>query len=211
MRLGLVAFLLLVLSACGAQRWMSDLAYEMREVAVSLDDGNCSGTLIGGTRVVTAKHCIAGKKEIAVTFWNGEKRAARAKWMAAAHDAGVIEFEGAKAKVFAAIDCSPMEWGEPFQWVGQPSMLQWNFGAGFVSQDGPVKDFRLMGDGDFVAVSANFNPGDSGAGLISNSGRIRGVVTAYITTKTDVFSSSQSGNGLMTPASAFCGEMEKAL
>jgi hypothetical protein len=61
-----------------------------------------------------------------------------------------------------------------------------------------------------VVVHANFNPGDSGAGLIGEDGRVRGVVSAFLITRLG-FSASQSGNGLMTPASAFCKEMDAAL
>lgn len=212
MRLCLAAFLLLVLSAC-AGRYLPDLAYDMRETAVLLDSAEygCSGTIVAANLVLTAVHCLPGPNgEIKVVMRNGETRTGKTVWQHSAFDAGLIAFDGPKAKTFVEIDCKPMEWGEPVQWIGNPSALRWNYGAGFVSQEETVIHPRTGEDTGFVVVHANFNPGDSGAGLISEDGRLRGVVSAFLVTQLG-FSASQSGNGLMTPASGFCKEMEAAL
>jgi S1-C subfamily serine protease len=211
MRNWFIASLLLVLSAC-AGRYLPDLAYDMRETAVVLEaaEYGCSGTIVAKNQVLTAAHCLPGPGgEVKVVFRNGETRTGRAIWQSETMDAGLIEFDGAASKVFAQIDCKPMEWGEPVQWIGNPSILQWNYGSGFVSQEETVKKPDGTDTG-FVVVHANFNPGDSGAGLFSADGRVRGVVSAFLITRLG-FSASQSGNGLMTPASAFCAEMDGAL
>jgi S1-C subfamily serine protease len=213
MRNWLIAFSVLVLSACAGQRWLPDVAYDMRETAVLLQsaDYGCSGTIIAANLVLTAAHCLPGPDgEIKVIMRNGATRIGKTAWQAEKADVGVIAFDGAKSKVFAQIDCKPMEWGEPVQWVGNPSILQWNYGSGYVSQEETVIDPKTGEDTGYIVVHANFNPGDSGAGLISEDGRIRGVVSAFLITRMG-FSVSQSGNGLMTPASGFCAEMEKAL
>jgi S1-C subfamily serine protease len=212
MRNWLIVFLVLVLSAC-AGRYMPDLAYDMRETAVLLEgaDYGCSGTIVAANLVLTAAHCVPGPDgEIKVIMRNGETRTGKTVWQHEAFDAGVIRFDGDKVKVFAQIDCKPMEWGEPVQWIGNPSVLRWNYGSGYVSQEETVKHPKTGEDMGFIVVHANFNPGDSGAGLISQDGRVRGVVSALLITHLG-FSASQSGNGLMTPASAFCTEMEAAL
>jgi S1-C subfamily serine protease len=213
MRNWLIVLSVLVLSACSAQRWMPDLAYDMRETAVVLKGAEygCSGTIVAANMVLTAAHCVPGPNgEIKVVMRNGETRTGKTAWQHSKLDAALISFDGAKATNFVEIDCKPMEWGEPVQWIGNPSVLQWNYGAGYVSQEETVKHPKTGEDLGFIVVHANFNPGDSGAGLIGQDGRLRGIVSAFLVTQLG-FSASQSGNGLMTPASGFCTEMEAAL
>jgi S1-C subfamily serine protease len=214
MRLSWFAFALpLLLIAC-TNRYLPDLAYEMRETAVFLEgsDYTCSGTVVAANMVLTAKHCVPGPDgEVTVIFANGEKRTGRTIWEADSRilDVGLIQFDGDARKHFMAVDCEPMEWGEPFAWIGNPSILHWNYGAGYVSSVDPVVDSQGT-EHPMIPVHANFNPGDSGGGLISPDGHLRGVISAFLVTWLGN-SPSQSGTGLMVPASAFCTEMESAL
>lgn len=201
MRLGLVAFLLLVLSACAAYtpdnfRLISDTS-----ALVSDGMGHGSGTVIGPHRLLTAAH-VAEHDGLSVILADGSEHKAKLIWKSKTTDAAIMSFEGAPARHYAKLDCAPVEVGEPLAWVGNPLELRRVYNSGFVSgeQTGSFFEGQPM-----VPVSALFNPGDSGSGLFSPGGRVRGVVSAFAVTRIG-FGGSQSGIGLMTPASAFCAE-----
>lgn len=202
MRLVLVA-LCLVVTAC-AGTYLPRAAHVMRDASVFLQGAeyNCSGTVISKTQILTAGHCLPGPGgTIAVIFRDGSKSVAHTMWQSDNADIGILETD-TDAKVAAQIDCKPLEWGEPFWWIGNPSILQWNYSDGYVSYDGHL--FVDGRDTSLVPVHANFNPGDSGAGLFSPDGKLRGVVSSFLTTVIShpllpFPSLSQSGVGLAVP------------
>lgn len=210
MRLGLVAFLLLVLSACAAA-YLPRNFERMADTAVFLDNvnGSGSGTVIAGNLILTAGH-VAEMGEMTMTFRNGEQRHVVPMWQSKTRDAAVMRFDGAPSKTVAAIDCKPVEWGEPVQWIGNPSILRWNYSQGYVSSPDFVINPQTGENTGMVALAALLNPGDSGSGMLSEDGKIRGVGVAFLITRIG-FSASQSGNGLMVPASEFCAEMLEGL
>lgn len=210
MRLGLVASLLLVLSACAAS-YLPRGFDRMADQAVFLDNvnGSGSGTVIAGNMILTAGH-VAEMGEMTMTLRNGEQRHASPLWQSETRDVAVMEFDGAPIKAVAAIDCKPVEWGEPVQWIGNPSLLRWNYRQGYVSSPEFVLNPKTGENTGMVALAALLNPGDSGSGMLSEDGKVRGVGVAFLITHIG-FSASQSGNGLMVPASEFCAEMLEGL
>jgi len=207
MRSFIFASLVLVLSACAASylpdnfRLISDSS-----VFVGNGGGHGSGTIIGPHRVLTAAH-VAEHGNLVVTLADGTTRKAALLWKSEKEDAAILKLEGASVRGAATLDCDPVEVGEPLAWVGNPLQMTRVYNSGFAS--GQITTVYL--GQQLVPVSALFNPGDSGSGLFSPDGRVRGVVSAFAVTQLGFMGASQSGIGLMTPTSVFCDEMKAGL
>lgn len=205
MRVWLAAFLAVALAACVSL--VPDDYDRMLGSAVIMEGGggHGSGTVIWPNLVLTAGH-IPDVPGMQVRFHDGDTRKAMVVWRSTDMDMALWSFDG-EPMAYMPIDCSPLEIGEPFSWIGNPAIVRFNLMRGFVSSLVPVEyDYewiRLM-----VVVSALFNPGDSGSGIFDDDGEIRGIVTGAVISRING-SSSQSGNGLVLPASAFCPELKE--
>ena len=214
MRQAIAAFLLLVLSAC-AVSYLPTHFDRMAQTAVFLENqnGSGSGTVIAGNLVLTAGH-VAEMGEMEMVLRDGTKRHAVPLWKHSMRDVAVMKFDGDPIAEVAALDCKPVEWGEPVQWIGNPSILRWNYSRGYVSSPDNVVNPRTGDDTGMVPLAALLNPGDSGSGMFSDEGLIRGVGVAFLITRIPTMygaAPSQSGNGLMVPTSEFCEDMVAAL
>lgn len=215
MRNWLIAFSVLVLSACAANNYLPRNFERMAGTAVFLENVNVhgSGTIVAGNLVLTAAH-VAEMGEMTLTLRDGSQRHASPLWKSETRDVAVMRFDGAPIKAVAVVDCKPIEWGEPVQWIGNPNILRWNFSRGYVSSPEPVMHPKTGESTGMVPLAAMLNPGDSGSGMLSEAGEVRGVGVASLLTRIGAgfgSSLSQSGNGLMVPASEFCADMVAGL
>jgi S1-C subfamily serine protease len=197
----------LVLSAC-ASGYLPASFDNVADTAVFIkaENGTGSGTVIAQNLVLTAKHVAAMKAPLTIELMDGTKRTAVVLWQDD-KDAAVLKVDGAPLKHAANIDCRPVEMGEPLQWIGSPLKTKFNYQRGYVSSPNSWQE-----EGDFKKqrpVQANFNPGDSGSGLFDMDGNLRGVVDAFVVLQATMMSVSQSGIGLMLPASEFCNSMDR--
>lgn len=207
MRIWLAAFLAVALAACASL--VPDDYDDMLEAAVIIEDGagHGSGTVIWPNLVLTAGH-IPDSPDMQVRFHDGETHHLDLVWRSSEMDVAIWAFSGL-LRPYMPIDCSPMEVGEAFSWIGNPSIVRFNLMRGFVSSMAPLEYENTDWLKYMLVVSAMFNPGDSGSGIFDSDGEIRGIVTAAVISQINS-SSSQSGNGLVLPASAFCEEMDAA-
>lgn len=207
MRIWLAALLAVALAACASL--VPDDYDDMLEAAVIIEDGagHGSGTVIWPNLVLTAGH-IPDSPAMQVRFHDGDIRKATLVWRSTDMDVAVWSFDGAPM-AYMPIDCSPLVVGDTFSWIGNPSIARFNLMRGFVSSLAPLEYENTDWLKYMLVVSAMFNPGDSGSGIFDNDGEIRGIVTAAVISRINS-SSSQSGNGLVLPASAFCEEMDAA-
>lgn len=205
MRVWLAAFLAAALAACASL--VPDDYDRMLAAAVVVEGGggHGSGTVIWPNLVLTAGH-IPDVPDMQVRFADGDTRPTRVVWRSEEMDVAIWAFDGLPM-AYMPIDCSPMAVGERFSWIGNPSIVRFNLMRGFVSSLVPVEyDYEWLKF--MVVVSAMFNPGDSGSGIFDDDGEIRGIITGAVISRINN-SSSQSGNGLVLPASAFCPALEE--
>jgi serine protease Do len=205
-----IAAFSVLLSACATPALLPESFDTIYRTSVLLEDahGHGTGTIIAGNLVLTAAH-VAEQEALKVTLHDGAQREAKLAWKSATVDVAVLRFDGAPIKETAVIDCRRVERGEWMQWVGNPSILRKNYNTGFVSSP----DLVIANKGEMtgmIPLSANINPGDSGSGMFDDFGHVRGVAVAFLTTNIPQgfgFAPSQSGIGLMVPASQFCADM----
>lgn len=173
-------------------------------VLVADDNGHGTGTLIGSSTVLTAAHVASENTDWTITFSDGRTVHAKTQWVSKKYDVALLALDTPQTGA-VGVDCKPLRLGERFAFVGNPSILKQNLTLGYVSSVSAsgVKD---LDDSGLIPVASMFNPGDSGSGIFSDDGRVRGIVIAFIYTLIGPFP-SQSGNGLVLPASVICGEV----
>lgn len=195
----------LLLTACVSTALPSHISEMVAaSVLVSDDSGHGTGTLIGPSTILTAGHVASENTDFTITFSDGRKAHAKTQWVGDKYDMALLRLD-APQEGAVDIDCSPLKLGERFFFVGNPSILKQNLTLGYVSSTTPSGNDDMDG-AKLVPVASMFNPGDSGSGIFSDAGEVRGIVIAFLYTMIGPIP-SQSGNGLVMPASVVCEEL----
>ena len=127
--------------------------------------------------VVTNAHVLCpGTSWITVTSSDGrtaQGRVLRAdRWL----DVGLVSVQGLSAKPLELGDASALERGEVVVMMGSPRGMDFTFSQGIVSHPN-----RVMMGVSFLQIDAAVNPGNSGGPLLDHAGRAVGIVSAMIT------------------------------
>jgi S1-C subfamily serine protease len=148
----------------------------------SQDDGVATGSgfAIGGGRVVTNHHVVAGADEVAVKL-RGRRVAARVLRSEPSTDLAVVRVPARQAGRLEALplgDSRAVRPGDPAVVLGNPLGLARTLTAGVVSAVGRRIDAP---DGapirDAIQTDAAINPGNSGGPLLDARGRVIGVIS----------------------------------
>jgi S1-C subfamily serine protease len=146
------------------------------------DDGVATGSgfAIGGGRVVTNHHVVAGADEVAVKL-RGRRVAARVLRSEPSTDLAVVRVPARQAGRLEALplgDSRAVRPGDPAVVLGNPLGLARTLTAGVVSAVGRRIDAP---DGapirDAIQTDAAINPGNSGGPLLDARGRVIGVIS----------------------------------
>jgi S1-C subfamily serine protease len=191
---GLLAFL----TACASMNLV-----DVRSTTVKVSDGfgHGSGTFVSPDTVLTAAHVVRPDGPIQLEFPDGSKVGATVLWIDDKSDAALLKAD-TKVKSWSPIICESLKLGERVFTFGNPGILR------FVLTEGVVAATETMGaqkanlpEGmpseiePMLTVSADWEPGDSGAAVFDKRGRVRGVVSI-------VFGTDRGGvsnNALITP------------
>lgn len=195
----LILFAVLCLTACAG---ISDLASTRdTTVKVSSGFGHGSGTLISPTEILTARHVVRAGETLLIEFYDGTLKAAKVTWMAEDSDAAILTLES-PVRHYSAIDCRPLKLGDHVHTFGNPEFLRFVYTEGVIADDAAIGVHEaLMPPGmpadvkPMLMTSANWEPGDSGAAVFDEQGRVRGLVSI-------VFNTDRGGisnNALITP------------
>lgn len=193
------AFGLLFMTACASG---PDLNFSRTTaVKVSSGFGHGSGTLISPTEILTARHVVRAGETLLIEFYTGTLTSAKVTYMGEHDDAAILTLEKPQ-RYFSAIDCRPLKLGEKVYTLGNPEFLRFMYTEGVIADSGELGMQEAMlppGMPEDVArmvlVSANWEPGDSGAAVFDMHGKVRGVVSI-------VFNTDRGGisnNSLITP------------
>lgn len=215
MRNWLIAFSVLVLSACATSLLPSDFA-EVRGTVARVENasGLGSGTFIRSNVVLTAGHMIQNdQEEFTVTRYDGSTTKATVLWRSETMDVALLKTE--VSGPYASLDCAPLDVGTEFFTIGNPMKFPWLVTRGFVSSSrlveedsnllpqAPPKEMRL---GRARYASADWEGGDSGSALFNHDGKIIGTVSGGLLDKGRL-----TDNSFFMPASEFCPEIKAAL
>jgi S1-C subfamily serine protease len=210
MRNWFIAFSVLVLSACAAQRFIAPDLEEVRETTVRVWAGatHGSGTVIARNQILTAAHVVRDYNGVEVEFNDGRRAKATVERISDADDAAVLRIEE-PAEFAAVIDCAPLRLGERVFTLGNPSFLHSILTEGVVANASPLGAQQAMLPPGMpepikpaIMVSADWEGGDSGAGVFDVNGRLRGIVFGGFT-----FEGEHTNNSFMTPVTVLeqCG------
>lgn len=126
--------------------------------------GSCSGTFIGPGLLLTASHCFR-EGDWLLTVNNEPVNVESIRHDGADHALVVVDYPNT-----AWVPTSPdMAQGQPVFMYGNPANRRDLFRRGYISG----------WDGQQIYVDMTIGPGDSGAGVFDDKGRLIGVVTGY--------------------------------
>jgi len=180
MRAYIVACLLALLTACAGLPSFVDL----RDTAVKVSDntGHGSGTVISKDLILTAAHVVRGGDLFDIEYYDGHVAVASVEWIDEESDMAFLRLES-PAKFAAVIDCKPLQLGERVFTLGNPGLLRFVLTEGIVagsdslgSQAAFLPPGMPMEVKPTISVSADWEGGDSGAGVFDMRGRVRGIV-----------------------------------
>lgn len=163
------------------------------ESSVLIVDGEKggTGTYIGPNLVLTAAHLLQG--DPVIINHDGVTAPARIQYVNETLDVALlIVLNAKKYESTLKLNCNSLEPLDEFKWVGNPVGFRKNWGKGYVSST------EYMGSPWLLPVAATFNHGDSGAGLVNEDHEVIGIVIGFA-------GGDPSPNGLILPASNFCG------
>jgi serine protease Do len=196
-----ILFALLLTGLAGCAAWPDLVDIRATTVKVSEGFGHGSGTFIGPDTVLTAAHVVRPGGPLVLDFPDGSTADAEILWIDDRSDAALLK-TGHKAKGWAPISCQPLQLGERVFTFGNPGFLRFVLTEGIVAgtetmgaQQARLPEGMPVDVEPMVTVSADWEPGDSGAAVFDMKGRVRGVVSI-------VFGTDRGGvsnNSLMTP------------
>jgi serine protease Do len=157
-----------------------------------------SGVIINSDgHILTNNHVIKGAQEIKVSLADGGSRTFSARVVGADSltDLAVLKIEAADLPVITFADSDRLQVGDVALAVGNP------FGVGKTVTMGIVSALNRGGLGieayeNFIQTDAAINPGNSGGALIDAEGRLIGINTAILASK----SGGNEGIGFAIPS-----------
>lgn len=187
--------LLFLLPMLGCAAWPDLVDVRSTTVKVSDNGGHGSGTIISKDMILTAAHVVRGGELFDIQFYDGHTAVAAVQWIDTASDMAFLKLEKPE-KYAAVIDCRPLQIGDRVFTMGNPGILMFVLTEGIVAGSEPLGAQKAMLPPNMpveieptLIVSADWEPGDSGAGVFDLKGRVRGIVLG----------GTESNNGIITP------------
>jgi S1-C subfamily serine protease len=178
-----------VVAKKGISKGVKEFVVELGSKTVSLVgkrvDGSirsyCTGVWVSADLIMTAGHCVVGKKE--VMYVRREDVKGYLKNPAKYYSGKVIKLDEERDLGLIRVSSDDMvkEWskigvvgvGERVHSVSHPSGIYWSYSVGVVS--GYHKDF--LGLGNQLQVSMSLYYGSSGGGIFNDAGELVGIVS----------------------------------
>jgi serine protease Do len=195
--LSLAAFL----AACTTGSRLEREALNQATVLIEHAKGHGTGTIVGANQVLTAYHVVADAP-LEVVFFEGPAVGGTVHWYDESLDLAVIEVAVPPRYRATELACEKLRVGQHLIAVGHPMRARW------VAADGRLPTLTGVGGLGLVPLGFEIGLGSSGGPVFDDRGRVAGVALAILAERRstsagyEVF--TDTGMGLMLPASAFC-------
>lgn len=179
-------------------------------VEVEDRDGHGSGVLVSNDLVMTAAHVAFHSTNIMVKLSDGREVPGVVLKTWDSFDVALIKIPAQADGVIAKIACRSPKLGEAVFSLGYPLYTDMNLAYGHISS---VNKMLIPGidevTGNLIPVDMNLAEGISGGPIFDSDGMLLGIATGFLVEPGRVH--VPAGIGLITPASVFCPEVQKAL
>ncbi|MCB5247215.1 MAG: trypsin-like peptidase domain-containing protein [Candidatus Cloacimonetes bacterium] len=151
----------------------------LKNTVIVIQSGNSlgSGVMVSDDGwALTAAHVVSGLDKIRVKLHSGLQLFATVERIDEQQDVALIKIEGLGFPFMTIGDTSVSKIGEVIYAIGSPmgESLSYSLTKGVIS------GFRDIDDKKYIQIDASVNPGNSGGPLISEDGRLIGIVSQKI-------------------------------
>jgi S1-C subfamily serine protease len=154
-----------------------------------------SGTHIGGGFIITATHVVGKATSVTVTGDNGTEYEADVLWANKAYDVALLKLKAPAAVGVSPLSCAPNHTGQKVQAFGNPMGVKFVYTRGEVN--GPARQFGPWQR--VVPLDMTTIYGQSGGGIIDQSGNLVGVTVGLLPTPYGI-----GAFGWAVPAESVC-------
>jgi serine protease Do len=158
-------------------------------------DGHGSGVHIGDGYILTAAHVVGFAKTMTLKASDGRGQTATTLWANKDYDVALMRASKPEYLGAADLDCSPNYDGQPITAYGHPMDLEFVSSAGRVV--GSARSLDVWASA--VPVDMTIVPGQSGGGVINDSGSVVGIAVGV-----QVYNMGVTGFGMIVPAATIC-------
>ena len=196
-----------LLAACAAPYAPNSEALNQATVLIEHAKGHGTGAIIGPNQVLTAYHVVADAP-VAVTFFEGPAVGGTVQWYDETLDLALVDVQVPHRYRATELACGDLRAGQHLVAVGHPMRDRW------VAARGRLPALGEVGGASRVPLGFEIGLGTSGGPVFDDAGRIAGVALAILAERRSASAGydeyKDTGIGLMLPAMAFCGALQRA-
>jgi serine protease Do len=162
-----------------------------------------SGTHIGGGFIITAAHVVKNAESVSVTGDNGASYGVEVLWVNTAYDVALLQLNPPAVRWVGVspLFCAPNHTGQKVQAFGNPMGVKFVYTRGEIN--GPARQFGPWQR--VVPLDMTTIYGQSGGGIIDQSGNLVGVTVGLLPTPYGI-----GAFGWAVPAESVCMLMGRA-
>jgi S1-C subfamily serine protease len=207
-RLWPVPGLLLVtlVAACASPGVSNSDVLNQTTVLIEHAKGHGTGAIIGPNQVLTAYHVVADAP-VAVKFFDGPSVGGAVRWYDEMLDLALLEVAVPERYPATELACGDLRVGQHLVVVGHPMRDRW------VAAGGRLPTLTNVSGANLVPLGFEIGLGTSGGPVFDETGRVAGVALAILAERRSASAGydeyKDTGIGLMLPAAAFCGALQR--
>lgn len=198
--------LVALVAACAAPSVPNSDALNQTTVLIEHAKGHGTGAIIGPNQVLTAYHVVADAP-VAVKFFDGPRVGGAIRWYDEALDLALLDVPVPERYPATELACADLRVGQRLVVVGHPMRDRW------VAAGGRLPAVTSVSGASLVPLGFEIGLGTSGGPVFDDAGRVAGVALAILAERRSASAGydeyKDTGIGLMLPAAAFCGALQR--
>jgi S1-C subfamily serine protease len=198
--------LIALVAACASPGVPNSEVLNQTTVLIEHAKGHGTGAIIGPNQVLTAYHVVADAP-VAVKFFDGPSVGGAVRWYDEMLDVALLEVAVPERYPATELACGDLRVGQHLVVVGHPMRDRW------VAAAGRLPTVTNVSGANLVPLGFEIGLGTSGGPVFDETGRVAGVALAILAERRSASAGydeyKDTGIGLMLPAAAFCGALQK--